>query len=114
MDVVTGNIFLPLGALGLALYVGWIYKNPIEEIATGAGPGVRRWLGGWLWLLRILAPAFLIVILAMGFGSIKDAVARALRRLTGPKRNAPDEQNDPGPEAAVRGRFAVRCRGVGR
>lgn len=75
MDVVTGNIFLPLGALGLALYVGWIYKNPIEEIATGAGPGVRRWLGGWLWLLRILAPVFLIVILAMGFGSVKDAVA---------------------------------------
>lgn len=78
MDAVTGNIFLPLGALGLALYVGWVYKNPIDEVAMGAAPGVRRWLKGWLWLLRFLAPVLLVAILAMGIGGVREAIAELI------------------------------------
>lgn len=62
-DQVTGNVMLPLGALGLAIVVGWVMKNPIDEIAIGSGERMRTFFKGWIWMLRFVAPIALVVVL---------------------------------------------------
>ena len=62
MDGVANNLFLVGGGLGLALFVGWVMKDPIEEANEGAG-GSRVWLVIWLNLLRFAVPIVLIWVL---------------------------------------------------
>ena len=62
-DQITGNVMLPLGALGLAVVVGWVMKDPIEEIGIGSGTRMRGLFKGWIWMLRVVAPIALVVVL---------------------------------------------------
>lgn len=62
-DQVTGNVMLPLGALGLAIVVGWVMKNPLDEIAIGSSGRSSPFLKGWIWTLRVIAPVALAVVL---------------------------------------------------
>jgi len=62
MDEVANNLLLVTGGLGLALFVGWAMRAPIEEASEGAG-GSRRWLGIWLSLLRFVVPIVLLWVL---------------------------------------------------
>ena len=62
-DQVTGNVMLPLGALGLAIVVGWVMRNPLEELAIGSSGRTRGLHKAWLWMLRVVAPVLLIVVL---------------------------------------------------
>lgn len=77
IDAVTANIFLPVGALAIAVFVGWVYKNPLEEVSHGVGAGVRPWLTAWIWLLRVFVPVLLAFILYSSVGTAWEAV-RAL------------------------------------
>ena len=61
MDQIAGNLFLVLGALALALFVGWVMRDPMAEARKGA-EGVR-WFFLWRWLLRIPVPLVLAVVL---------------------------------------------------
>jgi neurotransmitter:Na+ symporter, NSS family len=63
MDSLASDVLLPLGGLLLAIFVGWIFKDPIGEVARGTGPVIRRILPGWLWMLRVVAPVLLLVVL---------------------------------------------------
>jgi NSS family neurotransmitter:Na+ symporter len=61
MDQIGGNLLLILGGLGLALFVGRVMADPLEEAAAGASR-----LGGlflWRFLLRWVVPAVLAVVL---------------------------------------------------
>jgi NSS family neurotransmitter:Na+ symporter len=60
MDAVANNLFLIGGGLGLAVFVGWVMKNPIAEARTG---GRQGWLSLWLFLLRFAVPAVLVWVL---------------------------------------------------
>ncbi|MFP6629861.1 MAG: sodium-dependent transporter [Myxococcota bacterium] len=62
MDAVANNLFLVGGGLGLALFTGWVMKDPIEEANAGAG-GSHIWLVIWLNLLRFAVPVVLIWVL---------------------------------------------------
>ena len=62
MDGVANNFFLVGGGLGLALFVGWVMKDPIEEANAGAG-WPRFWLVLWLNLLRFAVPIVLAWVL---------------------------------------------------
>lgn len=79
MDATASEVFLPLGGLGMAVFVGWLMKDPMQEVLEGSGPGARPWLSVWIWLLRILAPVALVVVLMQ---KIPPAIA-ALRGLFG-------------------------------
>ncbi|HUG42543.1 MAG TPA: sodium-dependent transporter [Longimicrobiales bacterium] len=79
-DAVTGNVLLPLGALGLALVVGWVMKNPIDEIAIGSGTRMRGFFEGWLWMLRVVAPVLLVVVLWSTVPGALRAIADLLAR----------------------------------
>lgn len=75
IDAVVSNIFLPVGALGTALFVGWLMKNPIDEVAHGAADGLRPWLKGWLWTLRIVVPILLVLVLSSSLPATREALA---------------------------------------
>lgn len=61
MDRLAGNVFLVLGGLALAVFVGWFMREPLSEVRKGA-EGVQ-WFGLWQWLLRIPVPLVLLVVL---------------------------------------------------
>lgn len=73
MDAFSANVLLPAGALAMALFVGWLMRNPIAEVAANTSPGLRPFLTGWLWILRLLAPVLLAVVL---YTSIPDVWAK--------------------------------------
>ena len=60
MDQIGGNLFLVLGGLFLAVFVGWVMPDAIQEAATG---GRRRGLRLWRALLRTVVPAVLLFVL---------------------------------------------------
>ncbi len=57
MDQLAGNVFLVAGGLGLAVFVGWVLRDPLAEVERGAGR--VGWVGPWRWLLRIPVPVAL-------------------------------------------------------
>ncbi len=75
MDKVSGELLVVLGALGMAVLGGWIMQDPPEELAEGASPFIRRGIPVALFLVRYVAPPFLLVILVLSF---KDTIAQLL------------------------------------
>jgi NSS family neurotransmitter:Na+ symporter len=67
MDKLAGNLLLVTGGLLLAIFVGWIMKDPFHEVSRGAA-GVR-WFSTWHFLLRIPVPIALLFVL---FYTVKD------------------------------------------
>ncbi len=62
-DSFTGNVLLPLGALAIAILVGWVMKDPVDELVRGSSEKMRGFYNGWIWVLRLAAPAILLVVL---------------------------------------------------
>lgn len=70
MDNIAFNYMLPLGALFISLFVGWRLKKQIaeEEFSEGWLPKV---FGVWLWCVRIVAPALMILVFLNVIGVVK-------------------------------------------
>ena len=61
MDQIGGNLLLIVGGLALAIFVGWVMPDGLEEAAAGSKiPGV---LIGWRVLLRFVVPLILTAVL---------------------------------------------------
>ncbi|MCK5324426.1 MAG: sodium-dependent transporter [Woeseiaceae bacterium] len=71
MDKIASEVFVIAGALGSLVLAGWILKNPLEEIHTGASPLFARIAPGLMFTIRYLAPAFVAIVLWL---SISDFV----------------------------------------
>ncbi len=76
MDGFANNLFLVGGGLGLAIFVGWLMKDPIAEARTG---GRQGWLTGWLFLLRFVVPAVLLWVLWNSVPATLDSIAGLFR-----------------------------------
>jgi neurotransmitter:Na+ symporter, NSS family len=64
MDAIASEVFLPVGALGLALLVGWgPPSRNLEAFIEGASPSIRPFMTGWLWTLRVAVPPFIVLVL---------------------------------------------------
>ena len=61
MDTLANNVFLIGGGLGLAIFTGWVMRDPIDEVRKGAEG--TRWFFAWRLLLRFVVPVVLGVIL---------------------------------------------------
>lgn len=61
MDQLAGNLFLILGGFFLALFVGFVMSDPLEE--AGRGSRLLRGLVVWRGLLRWVVPVVLGVVL---------------------------------------------------
>lgn len=68
MDQLAGNVFLILGGFALALFVGWVMREPERELEAGAGP--IRWFVLWRALLRWVVPLVLGLVLWNALGSL--------------------------------------------
>lgn len=67
MDTVSGNWMLPLGGLMIAAYVGWALDPTLrDEEFIRETP--RQFRLPWLWMLRILAPAAVLLIMLQKTG----------------------------------------------
>jgi neurotransmitter:Na+ symporter, NSS family len=73
-DQIAGNVFLLAGGLGLAIFTGWVMRDPVAELRRGAA--AVRWVFLWRGLLRFVVPAVLTAIL---LGASLPATWAALR-----------------------------------
>ncbi len=77
VDQVANNLFLIGGGLALSIFVGWVMRNPMEEMRPGS-PRVR-WILLWRGLLRFAVPLLLIVVLYDAVPKTLKAVASLFR-----------------------------------
>ncbi len=59
MDQLAAELFTVLGVLGVAVLVGWVMKNPEEELRKGASPRMAGLLRAPMLLVRYVAPFLL-------------------------------------------------------
>ena len=71
VDWAVSNIMLPLGGLGVALFVGWRMSATIRREAFVSGSRSPAMIyGGWLFLVQWIAPAAVIVVFLQSIGLI--------------------------------------------
>ncbi len=63
LDAIAGEFFLVVGALGMAILVGWVMEAPEAEMERGAGSGFRRAIPAVLFFLRWVAPLILLLVI---------------------------------------------------
>ncbi len=73
IDQIANNLFLLGGALALAVFVGWVMKDPIAEVRSGA-EGIR-WFFLWRTFLRFAVPLGLGFVLFQAIPDTWNAVA---------------------------------------
>lgn len=68
LDLAASQVVLPLGGLIFALFVGWSWGRAVALEEVGFE---RAWLGrAWLFMLRWVTPALILVVLARSVGVI--------------------------------------------
>ncbi|MGH0037239.1 MAG: sodium-dependent transporter [Myxococcota bacterium] len=72
MDQVAGQVFLVLGGLVLAVFVGWFMRDPVGEVSRGA-EGVR-WFALWRGLLRFVVPLLLAFVLWISIANTLETI----------------------------------------
>ncbi|MGI9225830.1 MAG: sodium-dependent transporter [Woeseiaceae bacterium] len=72
MDKIASELFVVVGALGSLVLAGWVLRDPLDEVRTGASPLFAKILPGLVVTIRYLAPVFVAVILWL---SVSDFVA---------------------------------------
>ena len=77
MDQIANNLFLLGGGLALAIFVGWVMRDPIAEASIGTR-GVR-WFFVWRTLLRFVVPAVLLYVLVDAVPETFQAIAALIR-----------------------------------
>ena len=64
IDYFTANIMMPVGAILIALFVGWRMKpEMIESDLSFSHPLLFK---TWLWIMRVVAPIAILGILVSG------------------------------------------------
>jgi neurotransmitter:Na+ symporter, NSS family len=66
IDFIASNIFLPIGGLGIIIFVGYYWKKVQEETGLSS-----RWFNIWLFTLRYIAPILMFLVLLHTTGIIK-------------------------------------------
>jgi neurotransmitter:Na+ symporter, NSS family len=68
MDYFAESWLLPLGALGISLFVGWRVPNDSREAGFKAGSKLAWMYDGWVILLRFVVPLIIAVLFLQGVG----------------------------------------------
>lgn len=68
IDHIVSNFFLPISGLFIALLVGWHLERRVAESAANLD---GKWVATlWIWSLRLLAPATIVIILLRSAGIV--------------------------------------------
>jgi NSS family neurotransmitter:Na+ symporter len=66
-DTFAYSLFLPLSVLAMVVFVGWVLAaDAVDELRQGAGD-LSRFGPLWLWVLRLVVPAGVLLTLVLGF-----------------------------------------------
>ena len=69
IDWAVSNVMLPLGGLGVALFVGWRMSATLRrEVFTAGSPTLASLFGGWLFVIQWIAPAAVIIVFLQAIG----------------------------------------------
>ncbi len=64
IDYFTANVLMPVGAILIAIFVGWrMQPEALEDELPAMGPGLFRF---WFWMIRTVVPVALLAILISG------------------------------------------------
>jgi len=64
IDYFTANIMMPLGAILIALFVGWRMQPEVLEKELNFGSPIL--FRTWVWMIRVVAPIAIFGILVSG------------------------------------------------
>lgn len=67
-DYLASNWMLPLGGLGIAVFVAWRMGGEAREQAFKAGSCLARLYWGWVWLLRYVVPLGVLAVFLHALG----------------------------------------------
>jgi neurotransmitter:Na+ symporter, NSS family len=70
LDYLASNWMLPLGGLGIALFVAWRMGDHAREQAFKDGSRFARLYWGWVWLLRYVVPVGVTAVFLHAVGLI--------------------------------------------
>lgn len=77
VGMITDNILLPIGGLLMCVYIGWFWQ-PGKLIAEMESEGVKfRLKKAWLWCIRTVTPALILVVTVLGFINVYQTVTGA-------------------------------------
>lgn len=62
VDKFVSNWALPLGGLGVALFVAWRMDGALRRKEFESGSGLARFYGSWLWVLKYPVPVCIVVV----------------------------------------------------
>lgn len=66
MDFVATGILLPVGAIGISLFVGWAFWPKAGEELGGEHSPAPKWAPVWRWMCAVVAPLLILWILIGG------------------------------------------------
>ncbi|MBO4453962.1 MAG: sodium-dependent transporter [Paludibacteraceae bacterium] len=68
-DEVSACIMMPIGAMGMAIFVGWCLPKNGEKGVLNADQGIKHWAGKtYIFVLRFLVPAGILLIFLNSLG----------------------------------------------
>ena len=71
-DECTSCVMMPLGALGMSLFVGWRMPRESQKDIFNADKGIKRWLRQlFVFFLRFVVPLAIIVVFLNSLGIVK-------------------------------------------
>jgi NSS family neurotransmitter:Na+ symporter len=62
VDQIAGELLLAVGALFMAIFVGWVMKDPAAELRAGASPRLSGMVPGVLFLVKWVLPPVIAVV----------------------------------------------------
>ena len=66
-DMLTASYIMPIGALLMTIFLGWVYPKPdVRDELSNGGTLKARFFGIYYFLLRYIAPIALIIIIIYG------------------------------------------------
>jgi NSS family neurotransmitter:Na+ symporter len=63
VDQIAGELLLVVGALCMAIFVGWVMKDPADELRAGASPRLAGMAPAVLFLVKWILPPVIAVVL---------------------------------------------------
>ncbi|NVJ91636.1 MAG: sodium-dependent transporter [Methylocystaceae bacterium] len=66
VDYITSNLMMPIGGIMTSLFVGWVVADKMKDEATNNNEKKFKFLNGWLFICRFLAPLGISWVLISG------------------------------------------------